>query len=318
MEKIAQPFYNFQNQTNFYRGKVRDVYSIGDDKLVMIASNRISAFDIILPKEIPHKGQVLNQIAFHHLNQTKDIIPNWVLSSPLPYVTVGYKCVPYKVELVVRGYLAGHAARTYKSGKRELCGVTMPEGMVENQKFPTPIITPTTKADYGHDVDISRAEIISQSIVSETHYEQLEKYSLALYQRGVELASKQGLILVDTKYEFGLYNGEITLMDEIHTPDSSRYFVQEGFEHCIANNIPPKQLSKEFVRQWLMENNFAGKEGQEVPEMTNEIVNSISERYIELYEKITGVDFHKETVIDDQKLVNVIDAEIEICLNNLK
>ena len=308
----------FKGQTSFYKGKVRDVYSIGDQLLVMIASNRISAFDVVLPKEIPYKGQVLNQIAFHHLKMTTDILPNWLMLSPLPHVTIGYSCEPFKIEMVVRGYLAGHAARTYRSGKRELCGVTMPEGMVENQKFPTPIITPTTKADYGHDVDISRAEIISQSIVSEHHYEQLEKYSLALYQRGVELASKQGLILVDTKYEFGLYNGEITLMDEIHTPDSSRYFVQEGFDHCIANNIPPKQLSKEFVRQWLLENNFAGKEGQKVPEMTNEIVNSISERYIELYEKITGVDFHKETVVDDQKLVNVIEAEIEICLNKLR
>jgi phosphoribosylaminoimidazole-succinocarboxamide synthase len=308
----------FKGQTSFYKGKVRDVYSIGEKLLVMIASNRISAFDVVLPKEIPYKGQVLNQIAFHHLQMTNDILPNWLMLSPLPHVSIGYRCEPFKIEMVVRGYLAGHAARTYKSGKRELCGVTMPEGMVENQKFPTPIITPTTKADYGHDIDISRAEIISKSIVSETHYEQLEKYSLALYQRGVELATKQGLILVDTKYEFGLYNGEITLMDEIHTPDSSRYFVQEGFEHCIANNIPPKQLSKEFVRQWLMENNFVGKEGQEVPEMTNEIVNSISERYIELYEKITGIDFHKETVVDDQELVNVIDAEIENCLNNLK
>jgi phosphoribosylaminoimidazole-succinocarboxamide synthase len=292
MEKIAQPFYNFQNQTNFYRGKVRDVYSIGDDKLVMIASNRISAFDVILPKEIPYKGQVLNQIAFHHLNQTKDIIPNWVLSSPLPYVTVGYKCVPYKVELVVRGYLAGHAAREYALGKRTICGVLLPDGLVENQKLPSPILTPTTKADVGHDEDISREQIFEKGIVSESEYIEIEKAALALYQRGTELAAKQGLLLVDTKYEFGKLNNKLTLMDEIHTPDSSRYFLMDGYEEYMQQGKSPKQLSKEFVRQWLIENNFQGKEGQQVPEMTNVWVDEISNRYIELYKKITGLPFN--------------------------
>jgi phosphoribosylaminoimidazole-succinocarboxamide synthase len=285
--------FNLPNQTNYYKGKVRDVYTIGDSKLVMISSDRISAFDVVLPKGIPYKGQVLNQIAEQFLNATKDIVPNWLITSPHPNVSIGKMCVPFKVEMVVRGYLAGHAARTYASGLRTLCGVNLPEGLKENDKLPNPIITPTTKASEGHDEDISREEIIKKGIVSKEHYEQLEKYTLALYARGQEIANKMGLILVDTKYEFGLFNGEITLMDEIHTPDSSRYFYLEGYESRQAKGEEQKQLSKEFVRRWLIENGFQGKEGQSIPHMSDEWIAEISNRYIELYEKVTGKKFVK-------------------------
>lgn len=286
--------FQFPNQTAFYKGKVRDVYTIGEDKLVMIASDRISAFDVVLPRAIPFKGQVLNQIAAHMLDATSDVVPNWKIASPDPNVTIGYRCEPYKVEMVIRGYLTGHAWRTYKSGARTLCGVALPEGLKEHDKLPEPIITPTTKASAGHDEDISREEIIRQGIVSEEEYIILEKYTRALYQRGTEIAAAQGLILVDTKYEFGKRNGEILLMDEIHTPDSSRYFYKEGYEERQQRGEQQKQLSKEFVREWLIANNFMGKEGQTVPEMTDEYVNSVSERYIELYEQVTGKKFEKQ------------------------
>lgn len=285
--------FKIPNQTNYYKGKVRDVYTIANNTLVMIASDRISAFDVVLPKGIPYKGQVLNQIAEQFLNATKDIVPNWLLSSPHPNVSIGKMCEPFKVEMVVRGYLAGHAARTYSSGLRTLCGVTLPDGLKENDKLPNPIITPTTKASQGHDEDISKEEIIKQGIVSKVHYEQLEKYTLALYARGQEIANKMGLILVDTKYEFGLYNGEITLMDEIHTPDSSRYFYKEGYEERQRKGEEQKQLSKEFVRRWLIENGFQGKDGQTIPHMSDEWITEISNRYIELYEKVTGRKFVK-------------------------
>ena len=291
MSVLLETRFQFTGQTNYYKGKVRDVYTINNDLLVMVASDRISAFDVVLPKGIPYKGQVLNQIAFKFLNATKDIVPNWVIASPDPVVTVGRACQPLKVEMVIRGYLSGHAAREYKSGKRIICGVQMPEGMKENDKFPEPIITPTTKASVGHDEDISREDIISKGIVSEADYLILEKYTRALYQRGTEMAAKQGLILVDTKYEFGKIGDTIYLMDEIHTPDSSRYFYADGYEERQLKGEPQKQLSKEFVRQWLIENGFQGKEGQRIPEMTNEFVNMVSERYIELYEKVTGERF---------------------------
>lgn len=283
--------FKLPGQTAYYKGKVRDVYTLNNNLLVMIASDRISAFDVVLPKGIPYKGQVLNQIAEQFLNATQDIVPNWLISSPHPNVSIGKMCQPFKVEMVVRGYLAGHAARTYNSGLRELCGVKLPEGLKENDKLPQPIITPTTKASEGHDEDISREEIIRQNIVSKEHYEQLEKYTLALYRRGQEIANKMGLILVDTKYEFGLYNGEICLMDEIHTPDSSRYFYLEGYEERQQKAQEQKQLSKEFVRKWLIENGFQGKDGQRVPEMSESWINEISARYIELYEKVTGKKF---------------------------
>jgi phosphoribosylaminoimidazole-succinocarboxamide synthase len=285
--------FKFDNQTANYKGKVRDVYTIGDSLLVMIASDRISAFDVVLPRGIPYKGQVLNQIAEQFLNATKDIIPNWLISTPHSHVSIGRMCQPFKVEMVVRGYLSGHAARTYASGLRELCGVTLAEGLKESDKLPQPIITPTTKASEGHDEDISREEIIKQGIVSKEHYEQLEKYTLALYARGQEIANKMGLILVDTKYEFGLFDGKIYLMDEIHTPDSSRYFYLEGYEDRQKKGEEQKQLSKEFVRRWLIENGFQGKEGQTVPVMNDEWVEEISNRYIELYEKVTGKTFVK-------------------------
>lgn len=288
--------FNLPKQTNFYKGKVRDVYTIADKYMVMQVSDRISAFDVVLPRPIPYKGQVLNQIAAQFLNATKDIVPNWMISSPLPNITIGHKCETYPVEMVVRGYLTGHAWRTYKSGKRELCGVTLPEGLKENDRFPTPIITPTTKAHEGHDEDISREEIISRGLVPKEEYEQLEKYTLAIYQRGQEIAKERGLILVDTKYEFGKRDGVITLIDEIHTPDSSRYFYLEGYEERQAKGEAQKQLSKEFVREWLMANGFQGKDGQQVPEMTDEVIKGISERYIELYEKVTGKQFVKEDV----------------------
>lgn len=291
---LTKTDFNFPGQTNVYHGKVRDVYSIGDDKLVMVASDRISAFDVILPKGIPFKGQVLNQIASQFLDDTKDICPNWKLATPDPMVTVGIRCEGYPVEMIVRGYLCGSAWRAYKSGVREICGVKLPEGMTENQKFPQPIITPTTKAEIGeHDEDISKEEIISRGLVSAEEYAVLEKYTMALFLRGTEIAAKRGLILVDTKYEFGKSNGTIYLMDEIHTPDSSRYFYADTYQELFEAGKPQKQLSKEFVREWLMENGFQGKEGQTVPEMTEEIVQSISERYIELYEIIVGEKFVK-------------------------
>lgn len=299
---LTETHFNFPNQTAYYKGKVRDVYTIKNNLLVMIASDRISAFDVVLPRGIPYKGQVLNQIAQQFLNATKDIVPNWLLASPHPHVSIGKQCQPFKVEMVVRGYLAGHAARTYSSGLRTLCGVTLPEGLKENDKLPTPIITPTTKASEGHDEDISKEEIINQGIVSKQHYEQLEKYTLALYARGQEIANKMGLILVDTKYEFGLFNNEITLMDEIHTPDSSRYFYLEGYNERQQNGEEQKQLSKEFVRRWLIENGFQGKEEQTIPAMSDEWVTEISNRYIELFEKVTGNKFVKanyETILKD-------------------
>ena len=290
-----EPTYQFSGQTNFYRGKVRDVYTIGKDVLVMVASNRISAFDVVLPRPIPGKGQVLNQIAEHFLVATEDIVPNWRAVTPDPQVTIGQRAEPFKVEMVIRGYLAGHAARTYKSGLRELCGVTLPEGMKENDAFPAPIITPATKAEHGdHDEDISREDIIAKGIVSEGDYLQLEKYTRALFQRGTEMAAERGLILVDTKYEFGkLADGTIVLIDEIHTPDSSRYFYSEGYAERQEKGEAQRQLSKEFVREWLMENGFQGKEGQQVPEMSDDFVNLVSTRYRELFEKITGKSFEQ-------------------------
>jgi phosphoribosylaminoimidazole-succinocarboxamide synthase len=295
MEAIKQTQYNFPGQTAYYKGKVRDVYTIQDQYLVMVVTDRISAFDVVLPEAIPYKGQVLNQIAAHFLQATADIVPNWVISVPDPSVTIGKMCEPFKVEMVIRGYLAGHAAREYAAGKRQVCGVTLPEGLKENDKLPEPIITPTTKAAIGHDEDISREEILAQGIVSEEDYVQLEKYTRALFARGTEIAASQGLILVDTKYEFGKANGEIFLIDEIHTPDSSRYFYSEGYEERQQNQEPQKQLSKEFVRKWLIENGFQGKDGQVAPVMTPEIVQSISDRYIELYEQITGKAFVKSS-----------------------
>ncbi len=292
---ITKTDFNFNGQTAIYKGKVRDVYTINSKYLVMVASDRISAFDVVLPKGIPYKGQVLNQIAAYFLNATKDIVPNWLIVSPHPSVSIGKMCVPFKVEMVIRGYLAGHAARTYTSGLRTLCGVKLPEGLKENDKFHEPIITPTTKASEGHDEDISKEEIIKQGIVSKEHYEQLEKYTRALYARGQEMANKMGLILVDTKYEFGLYEGKICLMDEIHTPDSSRYFYKEGYDERQKRGEEQKQLSKEFVRRWLIENGFQGKDGQKIPEMSDSWINEISERYIELYEKISGQKFIKNT-----------------------
>ena len=290
--------FDFPGQTHVYHGKVRDVYSIGEDILVMIATDRISAFDVVLPQGIPYKGQVLNQIAAKFLEATADIVPNWKLAVPDPMVTVGVKCDPFKVEMVIRGYLTGSAWREYKAGKRTLCGIDLPEGMKENQKFLSPIITPTTKADEGHDENISREEIIAQGLVSREDYEQLERYTQALFQRGTEMAASKGLILVDTKYEFGKKEGKIYLIDEIHTPDSSRYFYAEGYQDRFEKGEEQKQLSKEFVRKWLMENGFQGKEGQAVPEMTPEYCESVSERYIELYEKITGETFVKADISD--------------------
>lgn len=302
MNTIKTTNFNFPNQTDFYKGKVRDVYFF-ENLLVMIASDRISAFDVVLPRAIPYKGQVLNQIAEHFLNATRDVVPNWLIATPDPNVSVGLKCETYPVEMVVRGYLAGHAWRTYKSGLRVLCGVTLPEDLKENDKLPTPIITPTTKAHEGHDEDISREEIISQGLVSEEEYAQLEKYTLALFAKGTEMAAQQGLILVDTKYEFGKKDNQITLIDEIHTPDSSRYFYSEGYSERQEKGESQKQLSKEFVREWLISNGFQGKEGQSVPEMSDEWINQISERYIELFEKVSGKKFEKDTDIDVLKRV---------------
>lgn len=308
MNTLDKTNYQFKNQSAFYKGKVRDVYTINHNILVMIASDRISAFDVVLPNGIPYKGQVLNQIAAQFLNATKDIVPNWLISSPHPNVSIGKMCEPFKIEMVVRGYLAGHAARTYQSGLRNICGVTLPEGLKENDKLPFPIITPTTKASKGHDEDISKEEIIKQGIVSKEHYEQLEKYSLAIYARGQEISNKMGLILVDTKYEFGLFNNQIHLMDEIHTPDSSRYFYLEGYDERQLEGIEQKQLSKEFVRKWLIENGFQGKDGQVIPEMNEDWINQISARYIELFEKVTGHKFIKSNY-------NQINKDVETAIN---
>jgi phosphoribosylaminoimidazole-succinocarboxamide synthase len=293
MKAITSTNFNFPNQKNVYNGKVRDVYNINDEYLAMVVTDRISAFDVVLPKGIPYKGQVLNQLAEIFLKSTEDIVPNWMLSSPDPNVTVGHFCEPFKIEMVIRGYLTGHAWRTYKSGKREICGIQMPEGMIEHQKFPTPIITPTTKADFGHDEDISRDEILKQGLVSEEDYLQLENYTKAIFQRGTEMANERGLILVDTKYEFGKKNDKIFLIDEIHTPDSSRYFYRDGYQERQNNGDSQKQLSKEFVREWLMENGFQGKDGQQIPEMNKDFVDSVSKRYIELYENVSGMKFVK-------------------------
>ena len=301
--------FHFKKQKSLYHGKVRDVYNIGDDLLVMVATDRISAFDVILPKGIPFKGQVLNQIASTFLDATADIVPNWKLATPDPMVTVGLKCEGFRVEMIIRGYLTGSAWREYKNGCRSICGVTLPEGMRENEKFPTPIITPTTKADEGHDENISKEEIIAQGIVSAEDYEQLEKYTYALFERGSQMAAEKGLILVDTNYEFGKRDGKIYLIDEIHTPDSSRYFYADGYQEKFEKGEPQKQLSKEFVRQWLIENGFMGQEGQQVPEMSDEYVNSVSERYIELYEHIVGKPFVKSDTehIDERIKANIKD-----------
>ena len=298
MKALVKTDFNFPGQQSVYHGKVRDVYNINDELLVMVASDRISAFDVILPKGIPFKGQVLNQIAAKFLDATADIVPNWKIATPDPMVTVGIKCEGFRVEMIIRGYLTGSAWREYEAGCRNLCGVALPDGMKENQKFPTPIITPTTKADAGHDENISKEEIISQGLVSKEDYELIEKYTYALFQRGTEMAAEKGLILVDTKYEFGKKDGKVYLIDEIHTPDSSRYFYAEGYEDKFAQGEPQRQLSKEFVRQWLIERNFMGKEGQVVPEMTDEYVESVSERYIELYEHIVGEKFNKANAED--------------------
>ena len=309
MKIISNTNFIFPNQKSVYHGKVRDVYNINDEYLVMVATDRISAFDIVLPEGIPYKGQVLNQLAEKFLVATQDIVPNWRLASPDPNVTIGRYCEPFKVEMVIRGYLTGHAWRTYNSGKRILCGVEMQEGMIEHQKFNQPLITPSTKADEGHDEDISREEIISKGLVSEHDYLQLENYTRALFQRGTEIAAERGLILVDTKYEFGKKDGKIYLIDEIHTPDSSRYFYLEGYLERQSNRENQKQLSKEFVREWLMANGFQGKEGQSVPEMNHEFVQSVSNRYIELYEKVSGSNFNKGDSNDPLTRIeeNVID-----------
>ena len=293
MKALVRTDFNFPGQKSVYHGKVRDVYNINDDLLVMVATDRISAFDVILPKGIPFKGQMLNQIASKFLDATADIVPNWKIATPDPMVTVGLKCEGFRVEMIIRGYLTGSAWREYKAGCRSLCGVTLPEGMKENQKFPTPIITPTTKAEAGHDENISKEEIIAQGLVCKEDYELMEQYTYALFERGTKIAAEKGLILVDTKYEFGKKDGKVYLIDEIHTPDSSRYFYADGYEEKFEKGEPQKQLSKEFVRQWLIEHDFMGKPGQQVPEMTEEYVNSVSERYIELYEHIVGERFEK-------------------------
>jgi len=309
MNAIKETNFNFPGQTSFYKGKVRDVYTIDNKYLVMVVSDRISAFDVVLPEPIPYKGQVLNQIAAKFLQATSDIVPNWVVNVPDPSVTIGRICEPFKVEMVIRGYLAGHAAREYAAGKRQVCGVALPEGLSENDKLPEPIITPTTKAAVGHDEDISKEDILARGIVSPEDYEKLEKYTRELFARGTEIAAERGLILVDTKYEFGKIGDQIYLIDEIHTPDSSRYFYSEGYHERQMEGEPQKQLSKEFVRKWLIENGFQGKEGQVVPEMTPEKVESISERYIELYEQITGEKFVKPTA------ENVLDR-VETAIKN--
>ena len=312
MESIKETHFNFPGQTGFYRGKVRDVYYFGD-LMAMVATDRISAFDVILPRAIPDKGRVLNQIAAYNLEATKSLVPNWVIATPDQNVTVGFKCEPFGVEMVVRGYLAGHAWREYKAGKRLLCGVPLPDGLKENDKLPNPIITPTTKAHVGHDEDISRDEILKRGIVSESDYRTLEEYTYKLFKKGTELAAARNLILVDTKYEFGKHEGKIYLIDEVHTPDSSRYFYADGYEERQRANQPQKQLSKEFVRQWLIENGFQGKDGQRVPEMTTDIVNSISTRYKELYQQVRGetlpsVDYSRMNQRIEQSILNSINS----------
>ena len=312
MKTNSTSTFNFDGQIDVYHGKVRDVYTLSENRLVMVASDRISAFDHILPKGIPYKGQVLNQVATYFLDATKDIVPNWLVATPDPCVAVGYACEPIRVEMVIRGYLAGHAAREYKAGKRILCGVVLPEGLIENDRLPSPIITPAVKAEEGHDEDISREDILLHGHVSQEVYEKMELYTRELFQRGTEMAFKQGLILVDTKYEFGLLNGEVVLIDEIHTPDSSRYFYEDGYEERQASGMEQKQLSKEFVRQWLIENGFQGLEGQEIPHMPDEFVQIISERYIELYEKITGNQFVKsDTTNSDDRIFNNVQAYLQ-------
>lgn len=312
MEAIKETTFSFPGQTGFYKGKVRDVYYFGD-LMAMVATDRISAFDVVLPRAIPDKGRVLNQIAAYNLNATKDIVPNWVIATPDPNVTIGFKCEPFKVEMVIRGYLAGHAWREYKAGKRVLCGVPLPEGLKENDKLPSPIITPTTKESVGHDEDISREDILKRGIVSPEDYQKMEEYTLKLFEKGCELAAGRGLILVDTKYEFGKHNNTIYLIDEVHTPDSSRYFYADGYEERQRRSEPQKQLSKEFVRQWLIDNGFQGKEGQRVPEMTDEIVSSISNRYKELYEQVRGerllqVDYSHISQRIEQSILNSINS----------
>ena len=316
MATLTRTDFNFPEQTGVYHGKVRDVYSVdGNNLLVMVATDRISAFDVILPKGIPFKGQVLNQIATYFLEATADLVPNWRLATPDPMVTVGYRCEGFPVEMIIRGYLTGSAWREYAAGARELCGVKLPEGMRENERFPEPIITPTTKAAEGHDENISREEIIAQGLVSEEDYKQMEEYTRALFARGTEMAREKGLILVDTKYEFGKRDGKVILIDEIHTPDSSRYFYAEGYEERFEKGLPQRQLSKEFVRQWLIDNGFMGKEGQTVPEMTPEFCNEVSERYIELYEHITGRKFEKAP---EEHLAERIESNVLSCLNMLR
>jgi phosphoribosylaminoimidazole-succinocarboxamide synthase len=309
MNALKETHFTFPKQTAFYKGKVRDVYTIDNKYLAMVVTDRISAFDVVLPEAIPYKGQVLNQIAAKFLMATADIVPNWVVNVPDPNVTIGRICDPFKVEMVIRGYLSGHAWREYSAGKRQVCGVSLPDGLLENDKLPEPVITPTTKASVGHDEDISKEQILARNIVSIADYERLENYTKMLFERGTEIAAKQGLILVDTKYEFGKADGKIYLIDEIHTPDSSRYFYSKGYEERQKNGEPQKQLSKEFVRKWLIENGFQGKDGQVVPIMTKEIVKSISERYIELYEQITGEDFVKP---DNQNIMK----RVELSTNN--
>lgn len=314
MATLLKTDFHFPAQTAVYHGKVRDVYTINDSTLVMVATDRISAFDVVLPEGIPYKGQVLNQIAAFFLDATRDIVPNWKLATPDPMVTVGQRAEAFPVEMIIRGYLAGSAWREYAAGKREICGVKLPDGMVENQAFPEPIITPTTKAAEGHDENISAEEIIARGLVSEENYKTMAEYTMALYRRGVDMAARKGLLLVDTKYEFGLLDGKVILIDEIHTPDSSRYWYADGYQERLAAGEPQRQLSKEFVRQWLISNGFMGKEGQKVPDMTPEVVNSISERYIELYEHLTGNTFVKdeETDLDARIEKNVLD-----CLDRL-
>ena len=312
MNALTQTSFSFLGQTGVYHGKVRDVYFLGQNLLCMVATDRISAFDVVLPEGIPYKGQILNQIAAKFLDATSDIVPNWKIASPDPMVTVGYKCEPYRVEMVIRGCLAGHAWREYQAGKRTLCGVQLPDGMVEGQAFPEPIITPSAKASEGHDEDITREEIIAQGIVPEEDYIQIEKYTRAIFKRGQEIAAKMGLVLVDTKYEFGKLDGKIYLMDEVHTPDSSRYYYADGYEERLRKGEKQKQLSKEFVREWLMANGFQGLEGQKVPEMTPEVVSHIEERYIELYEKITGTKFERR-----EYSASDIERNVTACLEKL-
>lgn len=305
---LRMAHYTFPDQTGFYQGKVRDVYTVDNTKLVMIASDRLSAFDVILPRTIPYKGQVLNSIAAHFLRATKDICPNWLLSVPTANSSIGYKCEPFKIEVVVRGNLCGHAWRTYESGGRLLCGAAMPDGLKESDRFPEPLITPSTKAEAGHDEDISEDELLRQGLAVKEDWEQIKRYALALFARGKEMAAKQGLILADTKYEFGKRNGEVVLMDEIHTPDSSRYFYADGFDERQASGEKQKQLSKEFVREWLIANDFMGKQGQSVPPMGDEWVDTISKRYIELYERVTGQDFEPMTMNEEEVYREIVET----------